>query len=449
MLLQSLLRPVLTPLMRGMFDAPVSSSAAWSPLALWPDGIATPGMWISPRDLTSQWQDYLGTTPVATPGTVADFANPVGLALDIRAGATVLTDPGNHMLQSTSPARPLASARVNLLQYTEDFSNAMWTKRGAVSVTPNAITAPDGTLTADLISGIGAAGVDDFYSTVPAMPQATGASLSISFYVDKGASSGVLDVQAVAGPGGGHWTISLSSVASGWERITDAHPAVTVLVPFTVVSPALNSGPFFSASSGGPLSLYMWGCQLELASAASDYQAILTNGSTYATDFPIAQLYDGVDDGMATAAFTAGTLTSSMDCMIAVRRDSAALVIAGLYETAGSGTRYTGYAESGTPGLCFAGAGAPTVWVDDVQLSGGTSVTAGTLHTALTVGDWHILEFRNLDLSAWTAAAFGRYTGGIFNGPRGDILLYPSTASTTDKDAARQWLADYYGVTLP
>jgi hypothetical protein len=32
MLLQSLLRPVLTPLMRGMFDAPIASSAAWSPI---------------------------------------------------------------------------------------------------------------------------------------------------------------------------------------------------------------------------------------------------------------------------------------------------------------------------------------------------------------------------------------------------------------------------------
>jgi hypothetical protein len=74
MLLQSLLRPVLTPLMRGMFDAPIASSAAWSPLSLWPDGIATPGMWISPRDLTSEWADYTGTTPVSVPGTVADSA---------------------------------------------------------------------------------------------------------------------------------------------------------------------------------------------------------------------------------------------------------------------------------------------------------------------------------------------------------------------------------------
>ena len=276
----------------GKLGALASSVArAWSPLALWPDGIATPGMWISPRDLTSEWQDYTGTTPVVTPGTVADTSNPVGLALDIRAGATVLTDPGNHMLQSTSAARPLLSA--------------------------------------------------------------------------------------------------------------------------------------YDGQTLGP-------------------------GNTYdSAGYPVFQLYDGVDDGMATAAFSAGTLTSSMDCMIAVRRDSAALVIAGLYETAGLGTRYTGYAEIGVSGLCFAGAGAPTVWVDDVQLSGGTSVTAGTLHTALTVGDWHILEFRNLDLSAWTAAAFGRYTGGIFNGARGDIMLYPSTDPTEDKDAARQYLADYYGVTLP
>jgi hypothetical protein len=63
---------------------------------------------------------------------------------------------------------------------------------------------------------------------------------------------------------------------------------------------------------------------------------------------------------------------------------------------------------------------------------------------------WHILEFRGLDLSAWTAAGFGYYASGYsFTGARGDIFLYPSTASTEDKDAARQWLADYYGVTLP
>ncbi len=404
----------------GRLGALASSVArAWSPLSLWPNGIASPGMWSSPRTLTSEWQDYTGTTPVATPGTVADSSNPVGLALDIRAGATVLTDPGNHMLQSTSAARPLMSARRNQLTYTEDFSNAVWQLLLDLETTPNYALAPDGSMTACRLYATGGDGTlyghgvftTDVVRSVWAKSN-TGDSYSVTW-----------------GSGG------TGVVTPTWQRI--GGPASGFLYLWHLVID----------EAGGDISI--WHPQVELGTTATPYQSIPGNGSTYATDFPIFQKYDGVDDGMATAAFSAGTLTSAMDCMIAVRRDSAALVIAGLYETAGSGTRYTGYAESGASGLCFAGAGAPTVWVDDVQLSGGTSVTAGTLHTALTVGDWHILEFRNLDLSAWTAAAFGRYTGGIFNGPRGDIFLYPSTSSTADKDAARQYLADYYGVTLP
>lgn len=174
-------------------------------------------------------------------------------------------------------------------------------------------------------------------------------------------------------------------------------------------------------------------------------------GDTYsAAGYPVFQLYDGVDDGMATAAFSAGTLIDGMDCLIAVRRDSAAACVAGLYNGIADATKFFGMAESASGSGCVgSGAGTPTVWVDNAQLTGGTAVTRGTLHTALTVGDYHILEFRGLDLSTWTAAGFGLYTSYVFPGPRGDILLYPSTASTEDKDAARQYLATYYGVTLP
>jgi hypothetical protein len=173
-------------------------------------------------------------------------------------------------------------------------------------------------------------------------------------------------------------------------------------------------------------------------------------GNTYdATGYPVFQLYDGVDDGMATASFTAGTLIDGMDCMIPVRRDSGANCVAGLYNGTGGGSTYFGTAEAGSTYQAVANAGSPTIWVDDVQLSGGTSVTAGTVHTALTVGDWHILEFRGLDLSAWTQLGSAGFGGGYsFPGARGDIMLYPSTTPTEDKDAARQYLADKYGVTL-
>ena len=287
-MLQSLFRPVLRPIMMGVMSV-TGSRRAWTPAALWPTG-TEPGMWIDPSNLTSQWQDSAGTTPVSTPGTVADSSNPVGLALDLRLGATALTDPGNHLLQATSTARPLLSA--------------------------------------------------------------------------------------------------------------------------------------YDGQTLGP-------------------------GNTYdATGYPIFQKYDGTDDGMATASFAAGTLTSDMDCLIAVRRDAGSNMVIGFHRSAES-NQYIAATGSGQAWPATAGAGTPTTWVDGVQLSGGTSTSADDLNTALTVGDWHVLELRGLDLSAWTDLRFGYYGWAWdFNGALGGILLFPG-GNTAGRDAARAWLAAKVGVTLP
>jgi len=58
--------------------------------------------------------------------------------------------PGTHLTQATGTARPTLSARVNTLLNSEDFSSASWNKSRA-TVTANAATAPNGTLTADKI----------------------------------------------------------------------------------------------------------------------------------------------------------------------------------------------------------------------------------------------------------------------------------------------------------
>lgn len=446
-------------------------SAAWSPLALWPDGIDSPGMWISPRDLTSQWQDSAGTTPVATPGTVADSANPVGLALDIRAGATVLTDPGNHMLQSTSVDRPLLSALVNLLTYTEDFSNAVWaTENTTVNPTNKQSVKETATNTNHTV-----------YYTAPILSEYSAGS-KVSFQL-AAKPEGQNYVTSVLLQGAGIWasvTVDLSTstitqqlVAGGFAIESATATAGTgnlagyTILEFVVTSSNTSSMDFPSIclSDSGTFTPVIYGRNIYMGDplkgvrvayaqvangGGASYQPILTDGSSYSsTGFPIAQLYDGVDDGMATAAFAAGTLINGMDLQIPVRRDSAAACVAGLYNGIADATKFFGMAESASGSGCVgSGAGTPTVWVDNAQLTGGTAVTRGTLHTALTVGDYHILEFRGLDLSTWTAAGFGLYTSYVFPGARGDILLYPSTASTEDKDAARQYLADYYGVTL-
>ena len=138
-----------------------------------------------------------------------------------------------------------------------------------------------------------------------------------------------------------------------------------------------------------------------------------------------------------------------MDCLIAVRRDAAGNAVCGLYESVAEANKVFGIAESGSGSGCVgSGAGTPTVWVDGVQLTGGTAVTRGTLHTALTVGDYHVLEFRGLDLSTWAASGFGLYTSYVLNGALGGILLFPG-GNTAGRDQARSWLAAKVGVTLP
>jgi hypothetical protein len=316
------------------------------------------------------------------------------------------------------------SARVNLLQYTEDFTNGYWSNATA-TVTPNYGTAPDGTQTSTRLQFAGAN-----LAILKANILSPNAKHAASCWI-KGPVGETLMLEASLATKFGHFDWRMAACN---------------------MSPDAAGQSFVIGTYGGATArdIEVWHPQFELGLDATDYQAVLGNGSTYATDFPIAQLYDGVDDGMATAAFSAGTLIDGMDCMIVVRRDSAAACVAGLYNGIADATKFFGMAESGSGSGCVgSGAGTPTVWVDNAQLSGGTAVTRGTLHTALTVGDWHILEFRGLDLSTWTAAGFGLYTSYVFPGPRGDILLYPSTASTEDKDAARQYLADYYGVTLP
>ncbi|MBK6594353.1 MAG: hypothetical protein IPG23_17560 [Burkholderiales bacterium] len=118
----------------------------------------------------------------------------------------------------------------------------------------------------------------------------------------------------------------------------------------------------------------------------SSYQSVPGDGSTYATGFPIAQLYDGVDDGMATAAFAAGTLIDGMDCMIAVRRDSAAAYCRSLQRRRAFLVLLESPVEI-PPGLRRS-AGTPTIRLTALRLH------RGALFTALTVGDWHILRPR-------------------------------------------------------
>jgi hypothetical protein len=508
--------------------AQLGRGGAWSPLALWPDGIDSPGMWISPRTLTSEWQDYLGTTPVAVPGTVADSSNPVGLALDLKNGlqlgpelvtngdgstltgwtnvgnatfsvvsgrikgevtgtpslsggqrqdisvvagrtyeVSILIDitsvpngyaavttydgaafspelgkvqknaagtysismrvtptqstlgvyftvgadassttvayfdnisvrevPGNHMLQSTSVDRPLLSARVNYL----------WQDLSGTNAGAGGYTRQSGVTVDDLGSGVYrinfSADGQGLFGSITSNNAGLNAIVGTDYIgsIELSVESGTGTV-TLKEPVGSQFADTDVSLTTTWTRFDTPAAAAT----------ATNFGLWIAKKAGSVSSCLARFPQLQMGSVATDYQRVTSASDYDSTGFPIAQLYDGVDDGMATAAFSAGTLIDGMDCMIAVRRDSAAAT----YLISDTGSRGFFEWESGDTNRPDVGAGTPTYYVDGVAVT----ATKGALFTALTAGDWHILEARGLDLSTWLKVEVSSLVSYRLNGP--------------------------------
>lgn len=143
----------------------------------------------------------------------------------------------------------------NLLTYSEDFGNAIWSKDGTTpaTVTTNQVNAPDGTLTADLLD-ISPAGDSRISYTVSGTNVAN-ATYVISVWLRSVSGSGTwpygyrkTDGTSVFG------TFALTAT---WQR-------------FSVTIPAVNSSSFYTIfwigarAGGGTLTqAYVWGAQEE------------------------------------------------------------------------------------------------------------------------------------------------------------------------------------------
>ena len=149
--------------------------------------------------------------------------------------------------------------------------------------------------------------------------------------------------------------------------------------------------------------------------------------------------------GLATAAFSTGTFTNNMVVHAAIKRTAGGDTIP---FSMNSGTGFFGYMASGSASAATgAAAGTPTYLVDRVPVTGGAAVTAGSLHTAVTAGAWHILRVSGLDLSAWTAFRLSLYTAQMFGGNIGGVIACPYV-SERRCDQNDRWLGREVGLYL-
>ena len=261
----------------------------------------------------------------------------------------------------TANAKSYGDNTENLLLYSEDFSNAYWTKSN-VSVTSNAITSPTGSSNASkLVESASTAvhelsrGSDaalavgtDTYITFSIFVKAaerqycyirsSGNSKRIAVVVDL--SNGTFNVTNWSGTSNSSATVT--AYPNGWYRITATSQSNYTIAPGWAgnffVSPSDSyqlasdvGGGGYSYAGNGTSGIYIWGAHYEFGPGISNYYATtgtaktrgtiwtdlsgrgntgtLTNGPTYSSANSGSIVFDGSNDyaPIGTSAFPFGS----------------------------------------------------------------------------------------------------------------------------------------------
>lgn len=214
----------------------------------------------------------------------AGRTNPgLSAALDLKFASTLSLTSSSGITPSFSRASSgtyfgadglLKYAGLNNAQYSQELDNAYWGKLGS-SVTPNATTAPDGSLTADKI--VEASG--GTYHNINYTTYSTSGSFTASVYLKAGersfASIEIIDnfravinlsTGAIVSNTLGGSTITATDAGNGWWRVAYTVTNITRIIIYT-----LNSSTFGPYSGDGSSGIYAWGIQLESGTTATTY----------------------------------------------------------------------------------------------------------------------------------------------------------------------------------
>lgn len=183
--------------------------------------------------------------------------------------------------------KTVAKAEENLLTFSQDFDNAVWTKF-ATTVTANGVIAPDGTLTADkLVEAVGnsqhALLRTETVSSAPVTYSVYVKAVErswITLYIGAANTSAYFDVaNGVVGTVQSSVTASITNVGNGWYRCS--------ITAASAGSGSLTRGIYIADSDGnntytgnGTSGVFVWGAQLEQRSAATAYTPTTTQPIT-------------------------------------------------------------------------------------------------------------------------------------------------------------------------
>jgi hypothetical protein len=382
-----------------------------------------------PATLTTSWADY--PLIVGSPTSATGFYNLLTDARTIEIdNITVQEIPGYPMTSPTAGGER-GSARVNLLQMTEEFDNAAWTKSDS-TVTPNAAAGPTGTTTADKLIPNAVSSGHDCFQTQSAIVGARYRS-SVALKADgyryayvtvnqrnSGSFVGLvayaidLDTGSVGSAITGGTTpptspaVAVTSLGSGWYRVdvfaTLASSGVNEVRANIGVTTNLTGLNSFSGD--GTSGILTWGADLRLSiytgTAYPSYQRV-GDGSTGVFDydhanFPAWWQAAATNAGMHTVGTLDLTATDAARMgVVAVKlSDVAAAAIAELSSTssttAGSLALFAPHAN-GTTSYLWRSRG--TAGAADATFSSAGSPRLSALYGASDISEDFLRLFEN------------------------------------------------------
>jgi len=401
------------------------------------------------------WLDAADTSTVTLNGsTVSQWADKSG--------------NGRNVVQATAANQPIYVKAQNLLTYSEQVDVANWSKI-AVTASVNAITAPDGTLTAEKLEETA---TTNFHMARQSYTLANSTQYTMSAYFKLAERKFVEIAPFVGGVGGvnaffdletgavtdivsTNWIVNstlITFVGGGWCRCSITFTTITGGSAFIDYRVAPSSGVNNYAGTLGS-GLYMWGAQLQTG-ALSQYQR--TEGTaitaTSINNRP-ALVFDGINDTLKSTANLgiSGTQTFSIFAVHAFPWVSLKTALAfgssGRYHhmtSFTSGQYWTGY-----EGQTQLGTYTPSIPV--------TPYMVGIERTGNTGAGWNV--FQNGSALAITAGnnssviltngpvSVGAFLDGTLasNLTAGEFIIVSGTLSTSDRQKLEGYMAWKWG----
>jgi hypothetical protein len=258
-----------------------------------------------------------GPTPTFTRASTATFVGSDGL---IQSAAVNAARFDHDPVTLACKGLLIEEARTNNLQRSEEFNDAYWVKT-RTTITTNATTAPDGTVSADKVVDTATSGDHNTSrSSIAVSPQQT---LSYSVFV-KADERTQIQLRMQEGVNGVDCFFNLSTLATtpsqfgtgsgstgtifaypnGWYRcIITGRPSASTGTTTNIVS-FLASGGSVSYTGDGTSGLFLWGAQLEAGSFPTSY--IPTVASSVVRSADVCSITGSAFTGMYNA--TEGTV---------------------------------------------------------------------------------------------------------------------------------------------